>query len=311
MAIVLLLNLLAYFHARAMTSYSAGGERTTPPERLSALGKAQILLTGVNLPRPVTVKTPAELGLSYQTHIISRKGGLDLEAWRIPGDGLRPVVIMFHGYGSCKDQLLDEARGFHEFGCETVLVDFRGSGGSGGNETTLGVYEADDVAMAVDFAKKSSGPRPLILYGKSMGSVAILRAIATAQVNPAALILECPFDRLITTVKNRFSAMGVPSFPFAQLLVFWGGVQQGMNGFAHDPVEYAASVRCPVLLLHGEQDPRVSVLQVRSIYDNFGGDKELVVFPRAGHESYLADDSERWKRAVGEFLERVTSIDAK
>ena len=96
--------------------------------------------------------------------------------------------------------------------------------------------------------------------------------------------------------------------PIAQILVFWRGVQQGLNGFAHNPVEYAASVRCPVLLLHGEQDPRVSTLEVRSIYDNFGDDKELVLFPRAGHESYLADDSERWKRAVGEFLERVTSV---
>ena len=117
--------------------------------------------------------------------------------------------------------------------------------------------------------------------------------------------MECPFDRLLNTVENRFSAMAVPSFPFAQLLVFWGGVQQGMNGFAHNPVNYAASVHCPVLLLHGEQDPRVSVPQIRSIYENLAGNKELVLFPHAGHESYLQSDSERWKRTVGEFLRRI------
>jgi alpha-beta hydrolase superfamily lysophospholipase len=308
LASALLLNLLAYVHARAMTRYSAGGQRTTPPERLSMLGKAHVLFTGINLPRPANATTPAELGLKFQTHTISRAGGLDLEAWLIPGDAAQPVVILFHGYGSCKSQLLEEAKAFHEFGCETVLVDFRGSGGSAGNETTLGVYEADDVAAAVEFAKQSSGARPLILYGKSMGSAAILRAIAIASANPAAVIVECPFDRLLTTVENRFSAMGVPSFPFAQLLVFWGGVQQGMNGFAHNPVDYAANVRCPVLLMHGEQDPRVSVPQVRSIYDHFAGSKELVLFPRAGHESYLESDSERWKRAVGEVIERVTNV---
>ena len=195
LAIVLPLNLMAYVHARAMTSYSAGGERSPPPERLSALGKVQVFLTGINLPRPVNVKSPAELGLSYQTHIISRKGGLDLEAWRIPGDGLRPVVIMFHGYGSCKDQLLDEASAFHELGCETVLVDFRGSGGSAGNETTLGVYEADDVAMVVDFAKKSSGTRPLILYGKSMGR----RPAGNERVRPQPRGIrgECALPRFV------------------------------------------------------------------------------------------------------------------
>ena len=106
LAIVVPLNLLAYVHARAMTRYAAGGERTAPPERQSALGKALVLLTGINLPRPANVKTPAELGLKYQTRTISRSGGLNLEAWQILGDGSRPVVIMFHGYGASKDQLL-------------------------------------------------------------------------------------------------------------------------------------------------------------------------------------------------------------
>ena len=307
---VVLLNLLAYIHARAMTHYSAGGERTIPPERLSALDKVQVLFTGVIVPRPANTATPADLGLKYQTHSIPRSGGLNVEVWRVPGHASRPVVILFHGYGACKSQLLDEARVFHEFGCETWLVDFRGSGGSAGNETTLGVYEADDVASAIEFAKESSGARPLVLYGKSMGSAAILRAVAMAGANPAAVIVECPFDRLLTTVENRFSAMGLPSFPFAQFLVFWGGVQQGMNGFAHNPVDYAASVRCPVLLMHGELDPRISVPQVRSIYENFAGSKELVLFPRAGHESYLESDSERWKLAVGKFVDGA-NLDVK
>ena len=46
LAIGLPLNLLAYVHARAMTCYSAAGERTTSPERLSALGKAQVCSQG-------------------------------------------------------------------------------------------------------------------------------------------------------------------------------------------------------------------------------------------------------------------------
>jgi alpha-beta hydrolase superfamily lysophospholipase len=57
--------------------------------------------------------------------------------------------------------------------------------------------------------------------------------------------------------------------------------------------------------MHGEKDPRVSVPQVRSIYENLAGCKELVLFPRAGHESYLENDSEQWNYAVQEFLRRV------
>jgi len=182
-----------------------------------------------------------------------------------------------------------------------------GIGGSTGNETTLGVYEADDVRRAVEHSRPRAETTPLILYGKSMGSAAVLRAIAVKGVDPDAVIVECPFDRLLSTVANRFSAMGLPVFPFAHMLVFWGGVQHGMNGFTHNPVEYAASVRSPALLMHGSRDPRVSVAEVDSIFEKLAGEKQLVLFPQAGHESYLAVDAVRWNEAVDDFLESVVS----
>lgn len=275
--------------------------RTPRPERLSAWDKARVLFTGVNLPRPANEHTPADLGLPCEVCRIAGREGVELEAWRVPRATSDALVVMFHGYGSCKGRLLKEARAFHDLGYETVLVDFRGSGGSSGHETTLGVYEADDVATAVEFAKSLAQERPIVLYGRSMGSAAILRAIALAGVDPAAVIIECPFDRLLTTVENRCSAMGVPAFPLAPLLVFWGSVQHGMNGFAHNPVEYAASVRCPTLLMHGSQDSRVSLSEARSICDRLAGDKRFVVFD-AGHESYVAVDPELWQRSVADFL---------
>ena len=296
------LNLLAYFHARAMTIFSGDGVRTPRPERLSAWDKARVLLTGVNLPRPANERTPDDLGLAYETCRIDGERGLALEAWRIPRDRSSAMVVMFHGYASCKGRLLREARGFHELGCETLLVDFRGSGGSSGNETTLGVFEADDVRSAFEFAKPLAGERPIVLYGRSMGSAAVLRAVAAAGIDPAAVILECPFDRLLTTVENRCRAMRVQSFPLAPLLVFWGSVQHGMNGFDHNPVEYAERVRCPTLLMHGGLDPRVSLDEARSVHDRLAGQKRFVVFEEAGHESYAAVDPERWRQSVADFL---------
>jgi pimeloyl-ACP methyl ester carboxylesterase len=96
--------------------------------------------------------------------------------------------------------------------------------------------------------------------------------------------------------------MGVPAFPFAQLLVFWGGVQHGFNGFRHNPVEYAQSITSPVLLLHGAEDVRVTEEQVRTIADNLQGPRHLEVFPGAGHESCLDQGGERWQACVTRFL---------
>jgi alpha-beta hydrolase superfamily lysophospholipase len=114
---------------------------------------------------------------------------------------------------------------------DTLLVDFRGLGGSSGNTTTLGVRETEDVALSMRYAQRSKFKRPFVLYGVSMGSAAILKAVAQREVNPDAIILELPFDRLIDAVKSRLKAFKIPTFPMVELLVFWGGFQYGFNGF--------------------------------------------------------------------------------
>jgi dipeptidyl aminopeptidase/acylaminoacyl peptidase len=96
--------------------------------------------------------------------------------------------------------------------------------------------------------------------------------------------------------------MGLPSFPSAQLLVFWGGMQHNFNGFAHNPVEYAKSVRCPVLLLHGADDPRVTRQQAESVFANLAGPKRLMMFEGVGHQPYLAARPQQWQDCVSEFL---------
>jgi pimeloyl-ACP methyl ester carboxylesterase len=140
-----------------------------------------------------------------------------------------------------------------------------------------------------------------------MGAVAVLRAMSALGVTADAAVLECPFDRLINAVRARFRAMGLPAFPGAGLMVFWGGWQHGYNGFAHNPVEYARKIACPVLLLHGRDDARVRASQVEAIYQNLPGRKAMHVFEGLGHDSYAAKRPEQWKEWVGDFLKGAES----
>jgi pimeloyl-ACP methyl ester carboxylesterase len=132
-----------------------------------------------------------------------------------------------------------------------------------------------------------------------------LRAIAQEGVRPAAVILESPFDRLLTTVRNRFRVMGLPSFPSAELMVFWGSVQHGFNGFDHNPADYAAAVQCPALVLHGDQDTRATTAEARAVYDRLAGPKQFVDFPGAGHDVPVAGEAQAWQAPVARFLERL------
>ena len=306
---LLALNGMAWMHARAMTYFVDEGGRTAKPETLSFSQKVWTLLTGVNIPKPKNLSNPLDYGSQYETHLIREANNISLETWFVPNPTRRALVIMFHGYAACKSDLLVPAVQFRLMGYEVLLVDFHGSGGSSGKDTSIGFSEGKDVAQSLDYARSQWPNRRIILYGVSMGSAAILRAIAFEGVKADAVIIESPFDRLINTARNRFKVMGLPSFPAAELLVFWGGVQQGFNGFEHNPVDYARSVKCPVLMMYGESDSRVTLEQAKNVFDNLGGEKRFKLFD-VGHEVIAVARPEEWREQVGDFLNCVVTSES-
>lgn len=297
-------NGVAWLHARAMTRFVRSGERTASPEKLGATAKLRVLLTGVTLVRPENRKTPRDAGLEYQPIRFPAAKGIELEAWfvRADGGGTNGIVLLFHGYGASKESLLPQAAAFHALGWDTMLVDFHGSGGSAGDTTSVGWHEAADVEAAFTKAAELAPGTRRILYGVSMGAAACLRAVHVHGVKPDALIVECPFDRMLTTVQRRFHAMKVPAWPLADLLVFWGGRHGGFDASAHNPVNYAASVHCPTLVMHGEKDRRVSVDEVQTVHAALAGPKSLKIFPSLGHQSYIEADPEGWLTSVRPLL---------
>ncbi len=146
--LVVAINAVAFLHARAMTHFVTSGDRTPPPERMTTGQKLRVLFAGVRVPRPENLQTPRAVGLDFETVRFAGARGIQLEAWHIRPPVPRGIVLLFHGYSASKDSLLAAAQVFHELGYETLLVDFYGSGGSGGNGTSIGYHEADDVAAS-------------------------------------------------------------------------------------------------------------------------------------------------------------------
>ncbi|HEY1923510.1 MAG TPA: alpha/beta fold hydrolase, partial [Tepidisphaeraceae bacterium] len=200
-------NVVAYMQARSMTHFISNGERTRPPESLGLLGKIEVLFVGVRIPRPINGVTPASVGLAFETFRFGGAGGDDCEAWFIRAENPKGLCLAFHSYASSKSSLLDAARAFHELGYDVLMVDFRGSGGSRVDDTTIGYREADDVVAAVRFASGRWPGESQVLFGQSMGGAAILRAVADLNVRPSAAIIESTYDRMLSTVENRFHAM--------------------------------------------------------------------------------------------------------
>jgi alpha-beta hydrolase superfamily lysophospholipase len=300
-------NVVAWRHAHAMTHFTGPGNRSQSPEELSAAQKIATLLAGVKVSRPENRSTPIETGLDYETVSFTGAHNLSIEAWLIEAPASKGTILLFHGYASAKDSLIPTARAFHDLGYTTMLIDFHGSGGSGGGSTSIGYHEADDVVAAAAYARTRFPSEPLILHGTSLGAVAVLRAVGPLGLEADAIIAEAPYDRMLTTVQRRFSAMKAPSFPAAQLLAFWGGRQHGFNAFDHNPMDYAREIDCPTLILLGDQDPRVRVEDGTRVHENLSGGRKLEIFEGAGHGACLKTDPKKWNDVVAELLSRAES----
>ena len=299
------LNLLAYNHAYAMMHFTSQGGRTREPERLAGLAKFKVLIAGVNIPRPKSDLQPSAVDPDCRVLLIGEPDGVRLAAWYCDRGSNTPSVTLFHGYSAEKSSLIDEAKTFLALGASVLLVDFRGSGESSESYTTIGVREADDVAAVVRYAQQHLAHSRVILFGQSMGAVALLLAVDQRGISPDAIIAEAVFDTMLNTVRNRFTAMHVPSFPSAQLLVFWGGRQWGFNGFEHNPENYARAVQCPALFMHGGDDPRATLGEGRRVFDAVHGSKEFKIFDRTGHESYISTHATEWRATVAEFMRKT------
>lgn len=291
------MNVVAYFHAYRFTHFSeATISKTDSPEGLSTAEKISTLFFGVKNPRPENDRLPNSI---YET--VRIKGEFDLEAWHTKSDENKGTVLLFHGFSGQKSSLLDHAGIFNELGYNTLLVDFSGSGGSTGNTTTIGFTEATQVNQCFEYIK-AKGEENIFVFGTSMGAAATLKAIKDYSIEPKGIILECPFGTMYETVSARFKIMKVPTFPMVGLLMFWGGIQNGFWAFSHNPEEYAKQVKCPTLLLHGAKDEKVSMDEIKSIYENLDGEKTLSLYPNAGHEDYLIKYEKEWTADVGAFL---------
>jgi uncharacterized protein len=293
------LHVAARRHARAFLEFSDSGALTRMPEQLTTREKLGVLVSGVSIPKPSNDVSPANFGIAHDTIEIETADGATLSVWVMPTPQQLGTVVLFHGYSQSKDSLLQAAAEFRALGYSCYVVDFRGSGDSSESYTTIGVHEARDVAAVV---AELDACEPIVLYGVSMGAAAILRALAHEGVVVDAAILDAPFDRMLTTVRNRFEIMGLPASPGAELLVFWGGRRFDFNGFGHDPIEYAALVSTPTLILHGSDDPYARPPEVTAVFDALAGPKQIAEFEGVGHEQIAVVRAAQWHRHVAPFL---------
>ena len=295
-----LLNIVVAFHAYKFTHFYNNGEITIKKaEEKTGWDKTKEILFGINAEKK---KNDVTTYSTFKTVYLKTKDSLKLEAWYIPVDSAAGTVLLFHGHGGNKSGVIKEAVSFNKMGYTTLLVDFRAHGNSEGNTCTIGFDESEDVKLAYDYIK-SKGEKNIILWGISMGASTITKAVKDYELSPAKVILEMPFGTIKDAVVGRVKMMGLPPQPIATLLTFWGGTEHGFWAFGMKPEEFASTIKCPVLLQWGKNDPRVSMGEEEILFKNLANtNKKFVIYETAGHESLCKKENEKWDTEIQAFL---------
>ncbi len=137
-------------------------------------------VAATNVPRPEIGATPASKGLTYEALTLTTDDGVRLAGWYLASTN-RAAVVLLHGAGSTRSDVLDEAAVLAGHGFGVVMIDARGHGDSAGRAMDFGWHGDADIAAATRYlANRPDVDRQRIgVVGMSMGGEEALGASAT------------------------------------------------------------------------------------------------------------------------------------
>lgn len=243
--------------------------------------------------------------LPYEQIYITASDGERLAARYYHFKDNAPVQILFHGYrGSgireyaCGNQIA------RALGYNTIVVDERAHGKSGGHTISFGIRERWDCVDWAEYARNRFGRDvKLILSGVSMGAATVLMASELdLPETVAAITADCPYSSPGAIIRKVASDVKVPAWLIYPFVTLGALVFGRFRLWESSPVKAVANTDIPILLIHGADDRFVPCDMSRVIFAACNGPKRLETFKGAGHGLSYLTDSERYLMLYRQFF---------
>ncbi len=210
-----------------------------------------------------------------------------LSVWEMRYHSDFPTVILSHGLGSNKADLLDLARGLNQKGYNCVLYDFRAHGKSTGKISSFGYKEQQDLKAVINYVinRPFMNNKSLGLYGFSMGAaVSILVAGEYDEVK--AIVADSSYSVLQSTLEDHIELMyNIPKWLMHYPIQFAYWVR-----FFKNPLEISCidSVRQfkekAVFYINGAEDIENFPRYAKLLYMSTDSPKKEWIIPEEGHD---------------------------
>jgi fermentation-respiration switch protein FrsA (DUF1100 family) len=204
-----------------------------------------------------------------------------------------PTILFFHGNGEIVSDYDDLGPLYVKLGVNFLPVDYRGYGRSTGRPTVSAMM-ADCHAIFTyvrDWLKERGHKGPLVVMGRSLGSISALELASTYGDEIDGLIIESGLAYVI---------------PLLQLL----GIDAGHLGISEEDgfsnIEKIQAFHKTTLIIHAERDHIIPFSDGQALFDaSLASDKRFLMIPGANHNDIFARGLTDYMNAIGNFLKAV------
>jgi alpha-beta hydrolase superfamily lysophospholipase len=189
--------------------------------------------------------------------------GAVLNALHFKQENSRGVIFFLHGNSGHLVDWVTDLDFYQRANYDLFIFDYRGYGKSTGKMESEAQAFAD-VKSAWDYMAPQYKDKPIVIYGRSIGSALATELAKT--VNPALLVLVSPFTSMIDMSEKRY--------PFAPSWLLRYPLETDKN---------IQNVSSDVLLIHGDEDDFIPISHSQKLQQLTQKPSKLLVIKGADH----------------------------
>ncbi len=266
---------------------------------------AALFLRNTILPRMPLSNSPSSWHIPFETIRFQATDGLRLSGWKLVADPKAPWIILCHGLGTNRADLLDIAAALYQARYNAFLFDFRAHGESAGRTTSFGWQEQRDLEGALAFLgnQPEIPDQPYGVLGISMGgAVAIM--VAARDERLKAVVVDSVYPDLEASIAHHLRLLyRLPRVPFLWFASSAYRLRFGVWPRHVSPLHMMSHISPrAVLVINGKHDPRMPVEGAMALFEAAKPPKDLWIIEGTEHLGGFQTDPEAYlKRLLGFF----------
>jgi dipeptidyl aminopeptidase/acylaminoacyl peptidase len=243
-----------------------------------------LLLQAFKNPVRIHDNTPADAGIPHEEISIPTKNNCVLYGWWIPGKKDAPLLILVHGWGRNAGRMMPYIKNYHPAGFNLVAFDSRNHGSSDADKHSTMLKFSEDILATIAFASRNgwTSGKKIGLVGLSIGGAASIHAAAHENMIKAVITVGA-FAEPQSIITKQLSKRYIPT-PIIWASIKYIQARAGLKFSDIAPINHIQNVEADILLIHGEKDITVPLLQGEKLYKKGRKGKVFLwKMPERGH----------------------------